>query len=170
MHDGRCFYANPAVRGHASRLLRGWNYSPNRPTIGGKKESAFTVSTISLIPLCALQEKLKKVSIFGAGLLVGTALTVIIPEGIRAIYSSCHEEHSGHSGHSHNATGSSEVSHGGNEETMIGLTLILGFIFMLIIDQLTHALQAHSSSSSQTTGHGSAKFFFLKDVFRSSAS
>lgn len=125
----------------------------------------------SIIPLFpTLQEKLKKVSIFGAGLLVGTALTVIIPEGIRAIYSSCHEEHpQGHS-HSHNVTGSTEESHGGNEETMIGLTLILGFIFMLIIDQLTHALQ-HSSNTSQTTsGHGSAKFFFLKDVFRSSAS
>lgn len=34
------------------------------------------------------EEKLKVVTVFGAGLLVGTALTVIIPEGIRALYSS----------------------------------------------------------------------------------
>lgn len=34
-----------------------------------------------------LQAKLRIVTIFGAGLLVGTALTVIIPEGIRALYS-----------------------------------------------------------------------------------
>lgn len=37
--------------------------------------------------IICLQEKLKVVTIFGAGLLVGTALTVIIPEGIRALYS-----------------------------------------------------------------------------------
>lgn len=34
------------------------------------------------------EEKLKVLTVFGAGLLVGTALTVIIPEGIRALYSS----------------------------------------------------------------------------------
>lgn len=34
------------------------------------------------------EQKLKLVTVLGAGLLVGTALTVIIPEGIRALYSS----------------------------------------------------------------------------------
>lgn len=34
-----------------------------------------------------LQDKLQLVSILGAGLLVGTALAVIIPEGIRALFS-----------------------------------------------------------------------------------
>lgn len=128
-----------------------------------------------------LQEKLKRVSIFGAGLLVGTALTVIIPEGIRALYSSCHAGHDHHA-HAHAPNQShppEEESHGGgNEETMIGLTLILGFIFMMIIDQLTHALQhsgsspggASAASHGSSSGHGSAKFFFLKDFSRSSVS
>ena len=33
-----------------------------------------------------LQEKLKLVTVLGAGLLVGTALAVIIPEGVNAMY------------------------------------------------------------------------------------
>lgn len=33
------------------------------------------------------QSKLQIVSVFGAGLLVGTALAVIIPEGVRLLYS-----------------------------------------------------------------------------------
>lgn len=32
------------------------------------------------------QDKLQLVSVLGAGLLVGTALAVIIPEGIRALF------------------------------------------------------------------------------------
>ena len=40
-----------------------------------------------MILLLILQEKLKLLTIFGAGLLVGTALAIIIPEGINAIYS-----------------------------------------------------------------------------------
>ena len=35
-----------------------------------------------------LQEKLKLVTVLGAGLLVGTALAVIIPEGVHTMYSS----------------------------------------------------------------------------------
>lgn len=34
------------------------------------------------------QEKLKLVTVLGAGLLVGTALAVIIPEGVNAMYNS----------------------------------------------------------------------------------
>lgn len=33
-----------------------------------------------------LQDKLQLVSVLGAGLLVGTALAVIIPEGVRALF------------------------------------------------------------------------------------
>ena len=50
-----------------------------------------------MILLLILQEKLKLLTIFGAGLLVGTALAIIIPEGINAIYSTggghSHAEH-----------------------------------------------------------------------------
>lgn len=39
-------------------------------------------------PFFTLKDKLKFVTVFGAGLLVGTALAVIIPEGINAMYTS----------------------------------------------------------------------------------
>ncbi|KAH8418161.1 hypothetical protein KR009_006702 [Drosophila setifemur] len=69
------------------------------------------------------EEKLKCVTVLGAGLLVGTALAVIIPEGIRSLYI-------------------------GNERTLqltskdgvhdysrtIGLSLVLGFVFMMMVD------------------------------------
>ena len=40
---------------------------------------------LQLCTLC-LQEKLKLVTVLGAGLLCGTALAVIIPEGVHALY------------------------------------------------------------------------------------
>jgi hypothetical protein len=41
---------------------------------------------VLLLFLLCLQEKLKLVTVLGAGLLVGTALAVIIPEGVNAMY------------------------------------------------------------------------------------
>ena len=70
----------------------------------------------------------------GAGLLRGTALCVIIPEGIQTLNMAYkgghHENHSG-----------STASHSHEEEEnpaqhLIGVALVLGFIFMLIIDQV----------------------------------
>ncbi|KAH8256376.1 hypothetical protein KR032_005304 [Drosophila birchii] len=61
------------------------------------------------------EEKLKSVTIFGAGLLVGTALTVIIPEGIRSLYTMGPAEHQDYS-------------------QKIGLSLVLGFVFMMLVD------------------------------------
>jgi len=39
-----------------------------------------------------LQEKLRLVTVLGAGLLVGTALAVIIPEGVHTLYTTEHGE------------------------------------------------------------------------------
>ena len=111
-------------------------------------------------------------SIFGAGLLVGTALTVIIPEGIRSIYSTCHVDKSPvhkenqTEGHHHDHNEQAETS----PETLIGLTLILGFIFMMIIDQVTHSLQHQHGSSPGSAAGASPKFFFLEDFPKSSGS
>lgn len=100
-------------------------------------------------------EKLKVVTVFGAGLLVGTALTVIIPEGIRALYSSdVHVMVSSQSPngklpeqiHAGAAAGSSGVvagisadshDHDPEHSATIGLSLVLGFIFMMIVDQIS---------------------------------
>ena len=71
----------------------------------------------------------------GAGLLLGTALSVIIPEGVQTLNlaytsptSSVHHEH---------AEGTTEHQHGENPgHHLIGVSLVLGFIFMLVIDQV----------------------------------
>ncbi|XP_012217381.1 zinc transporter ZIP9 [Linepithema humile] len=66
------------------------------------------------------EDKLQLVSILGAGLLVGTALAVIIPEGIRALF-----------------TGGIDNEKGPHSDlhSLIGISLVLGFVFMLLIDQ-----------------------------------
>ena len=46
---------------------------------------------IACFSCCLQQKRLRMISILGAGLLVGTALAVIIPEGVHALYES--QEH-----------------------------------------------------------------------------
>lgn len=104
-----------------------------------------------LIPIVITfsEEKLRLITVFGAGLLVGTALAVIIPEGIHAMSESVaaaqnHEDshkeepHKTDTDHSHvvaesvhNHTHSVSDNH-----TVIGVTLVAGFIFMLLVDQI----------------------------------
>eukprot|EP00096_Caligus_rogercresseyi_P012563 TRINITY_DN5308_c0_g1_i1.p1 TRINITY_DN5308_c0_g1~~TRINITY_DN5308_c0_g1_i1.p1 ORF type:complete len:282 (+),score=76.24 TRINITY_DN5308_c0_g1_i1:211-1056(+) len=73
-------------------------------------------------------EKLKMVSVLGAGLLLGTALTVIIPEGILTLIK-------GYSPHTEAI------------DKPIGIALVLGFLFMLLVDQIaSHASSENTSS------------------------
>ncbi|OWF47010.1 zinc transporter ZIP9-B-like [Mizuhopecten yessoensis] len=121
-----------------------------------------------LIPIAITfsEEKLKLITVFGAGLLVGTALAVIIPEGIHAMSESSaeathiHEDvHSDvpnkvdgvHTGedHAHNHTHSVSDNH-----TIIGVTLVAGFIFMLLVDQIGGG-HMHASTDAEANGAGS---------------
>lgn len=82
------------------------------------------------------QSKLKIVTVFGAGLLVGTALAVIIPEGIRALYSDVIEQV-----HNHKAIDkvtATPDSHGDEDaeySATIGFSLVLGRRFFLLNSQ-----------------------------------
>lgn len=117
------------------------------------------------------ESKLRLVTIFGAGLLVGTALVVIIPEGIAMHYegqmkhaaaaAAAGHDHGGH-GHAHGRRlgesslglgGVSEgITMGGDEDIthehpghwQIGAALALGFAFQLIVDRLSGGLHGHS--------------------------
>ena len=60
---------------------------------------------------------LDRVSTYSTGLLVGAALTVVIPEGVAAVFESIE-----HSGESH--------QHGGGSSGWIGASLLAGFILM----------------------------------------
>ncbi|XP_037949621.1 zinc transporter ZIP9 [Teleopsis dalmanni] len=86
------------------------------------------------------EEKLKFVTALGAGLLVGTALTVIIPEGIRSLYINSDDESP--------TTTPSLVKHTllTDHTKTIGLSLVLGFVFMMLVDQIS---QRKSSSNEQ---------------------
>ena len=75
---------------------------------------------------------MKLVSVMGAGLLLGTALSVIIPEGMQTL-NMAYSQHNEESHHSHEA----EHDHEENPVPhLIGVSLVLGFLFMLIIDQV----------------------------------
>lgn len=81
------------------------------------------------------EEKLKRITVLGAGLLVGTALAVIIPEGIRSLATDIKHEVNSNSVHpiNHNQT---EENHG-DPMSVIGISLVLGFVFMLLVDQIS---------------------------------
>ena len=79
------------------------------------------------------QRVMNLISIFGAGLLVGAALIVIVPEGMIVLVDSMA------SPHEHGAEESKPEgghSHGKNEmiARYIGASLIIGFTVMLMID------------------------------------
>eukprot|EP00092_Neocalanus_flemingeri_P108537 GFUD01139406.1.p1 GENE.GFUD01139406.1~~GFUD01139406.1.p1 ORF type:complete len:320 (+),score=84.67 GFUD01139406.1:64-1023(+) len=94
------------------------------------------------------EEKLQLVSVMGAGLLLGTALSVIIPEGMQTL-NMAYSAKLGHEHHDH-GEGAEEHDHEENPVPhLIGVSLVLGFLFMLVIDQV-----ASSSSGSRDVEGG----------------
>lgn len=68
-------------------------------------------------------------TVFGAGLLVGTALAVIIPEGVKSLIIE----------NSPNAVNTPTNVDIKNEAlSVIGYCLVLGFVFMLLVDQVSN--------------------------------
>lgn len=74
-------------------------------------------------------------TVLGAGLLVGTALTVIIPEGIRALYM----DNKSSPTMADLPAQKDLPSHMDVQDysRTIGLSLVLGFVFMMLIDQIS---------------------------------
>ncbi|CAF0745265.1 unnamed protein product [Adineta ricciae] len=128
------------------------------------------------------ETKMRYVTVLGAGLLVGTALAVIIPEGVNALYTAemggHQESHSDHkivrrhlnevkpdkvdniqSGHQHphdqpkHLHSESEHKHTDSIHSTIGITLVLGFVFMLIIDNCSsRIIHRHGSQVIDSSG------------------
>lgn len=73
------------------------------------------------------QLRIRQISLYGVGLLVGASLTIIIPEGVDAVYESggydAGEGKTG--GHGHEA-----------KSSLVGLALILGFLLMYVVGRL----------------------------------
>lgn len=117
------------------------------------------------------EEKLKLVTVLGAGLLCGTALAVIIPEGVHALYEEILEGH-----HTQGQAGVVEVSeakadaeaaaalgtsvkHEHSHEQLhacIGVSLVLGFVFMLLVDQIGSS-HMHSTDDPESGRVASSK-------------
>uniref|UniRef100_A0A8C6WE74 Zinc transporter ZIP9 n=1 Tax=Neogobius melanostomus TaxID=47308 RepID=A0A8C6WE74_9GOBI len=115
------------------------------------------------------EERLKLVTVLGAGLLCGTALAVIIPEGVHALYEEILEGH-----HSHGQSAVVEVSepkvdtdaalgagvkHDHSHEQLhayIGVSLVLGFVFMLLVDQIGSS-HMHTSDDPESGRAASSK-------------
>ena len=97
--------------------------------------------------------RLRIVSLIGAGLLIGTALIVIIPEGIHMYYNAIvstdivnegHVEHEGHHD-KHDA----HHNHDSNaDHWQMGASMAAGYALMLIIDRVSGNVgHAHASNS-----------------------
>ncbi|KAM4625775.1 zinc transporter ZIP9 [Polymixia lowei] len=116
------------------------------------------------------EDKLKLITVLGAGLLCGTALAVIIPEGVHALY----EEVLEGGNHAHGQVAVVEVSeakgepdtalgasgeHGHSHEQLhayIGVSLVLGFVFMLLVDQIGSS-HVHNSDDPEAARIASSK-------------
>jgi hypothetical protein len=84
------------------------------------------------------EDKLKRITVFGAGLLVGTALAVIIPEGVRSLL---------HENVSKDTPNQTEPHQDKDVLSVIGISLVLGFIFMLMVDQISQSRNENVSPS-----------------------
>ncbi|XP_063591187.1 zinc transporter ZIP9-like isoform X1 [Penaeus indicus] len=91
----------------------------------------YTAGSIPLV-MTMSEDRMEVVTVLGAGLLVGTSLTVIIPEGVNTLFSMETSTKGSHTeGHSH--TGEEEAHT--EPHNLIGPPLVLGFLLMLLIDQ-----------------------------------
>ncbi|MBN3313651.1 S39A9 protein, partial [Atractosteus spatula] len=112
------------------------------------------------------EEKLKLITVLGAGLLCGTALAVIIPEGVHALYEEVldgkhHREHDAQnvekvvkSGEGSVVAELGEQLHSHEQlHAYIGVSLVLGFVFMLLVDQIgsTHVHATEDPEAGRVT-------------------
>ncbi|XP_077178714.1 zinc transporter ZIP9 [Paroedura picta] len=101
-----------------------------------------------IIPLAVnfSEERLKLVTVLGAGLLCGTALAVIVPEGVHALYEDILEAKHHPVSETQKAAESEKAAelpvvfdHDHDHSRLhayIGVSLVLGFVFMLLVDQI----------------------------------
>ncbi|XP_039096641.1 zinc transporter ZIP9 [Hyaena hyaena] len=122
-----------------------------------------------IVPLAVnfSEERLKLVTVLGAGLLCGTALAVIVPEGVHALYEDILEGKHHQASETQNVIASDkaeipvvhehEHSHDHTQlHAYIGVSLVLGFVFMLLVDQIGSS-HVHSTDDPETARPSNSK-------------
>ncbi|XP_006865644.1 PREDICTED: zinc transporter ZIP9 isoform X1 [Chrysochloris asiatica] len=122
-----------------------------------------------IIPLAVnfSEERLKLVTVLGAGLLCGTALAVIVPEGVHALYEEILEGKHHQASETQNVIASDkaevpvvhehEHSHDHTQlHAYIGVSLVLGFVFMLLVDQIGSS-RVHAADDPEATRPSNSK-------------
>jgi zinc transporter 9 len=87
--------------------------------------------SISLSP-----RQLRAVTALGSGLLIGTALIIIIPEGIQTLYQSPSNSHPNPTSSKDHQSKNDNNDNDGDPHTTVALALIAGFLLMYLIDVL----------------------------------
>lgn len=117
------------------------------------------------IPMCIQKSsdpsRMRLITTLGAGVLTGTALIVIIPEGIHmwTEASAAHEmhEHEHATGEEHEEHEEHGHHHGHHHDSTIGAALAAGFAFMLIVDKISAGYgHAHAAPVANKHSHGGA--------------
>ncbi|KAI7688289.1 hypothetical protein SSS_05927 [Sarcoptes scabiei] len=103
---------------------------------------SYLAGTIPIIFFLS-ESKMRLFSVFGAGILIGTALCVIIPEGINSIYGATFHPYSSELVKNSSAGLRLNQDETSDPHSIVGLTLLFGFVMMLIIDQLSAASNTH---------------------------
>ncbi|XP_032705291.1 zinc transporter ZIP9 [Lontra canadensis] len=123
-----------------------------------------------IVPLAVnfSEERLKLVTVLGAGLLCGTALAVIVPEGVHALYEDILAGKHHQVSETQNVIASDkaaeipvahehEHSHDHTQlHAYIGVSLVLGFVFMLLVDQIGSS-HVHSTDDPETARPSNSK-------------
>lgn len=119
-----------------------------------------------IIPLAVnfSEERLKLVTVLGAGLLCGTALAVIVPEGVHALYEEALEAKHHEIGEIQKVkeaeTGAEVLEVHDHDHSKlhayIGVSLVLGFVFMLLVDQIGSS-HMHSTEDPEAARAASSK-------------
>lgn len=85
--------------------------------------------------------RMRLITVFGAGILIGTALNVIIPEGLHMWASASQPSHAAvehvHEEKHQHESAHHDHAHAHDDNWQIGAAIAVGFAFMLLVDRLS---------------------------------
>ncbi|XP_067241158.1 zinc transporter ZIP9 [Chanodichthys erythropterus] len=115
---------------------------------------------LGIIPLLInlSEHKLQLITVLGAGLLCGTALSIIIPEGVELVQESWKDWYCSTMGENQNISESNSTLHlvakkGLRPHFFIGVSLVLGFTLMFVVDQIANYCSMHESRVHMYSGN-----------------